>query len=113
MAFKICTRAEWLEAEAKGAFAGSPVDHADGYIHLSTAGQAGETLKRHFSQACDLVCLSVDLDMVASIVRWEHARGGDLFPHLYAPLPVKAVRTVQPVPDDSGARDAFAARLTR
>jgi uncharacterized protein (DUF952 family) len=101
-----------LDAEAKGAFAGSPVDHADGYIHLSTAEQAGETLKRHFAEACDLLCLTVDLDMLPA-VRWEHARSGDLFPHLYGPLPVNAVRSVHPVPEDGPARDVFAGRLSR
>jgi uncharacterized protein (DUF952 family) len=108
LAFKICGREEWLDAEARGAFAGSAVDLADGYIHLSTAGQFAETLRRHFASACDLVCLTVDLGMLGAAVRWEHSRGGDLFPHIYAVLPVVAVRAVRPLPDDVAARAAFA-----
>ena len=27
-------------------------------------------------------------------LRWEPSRGGDLFPHLYAPLPLAAVEAV-------------------
>lgn len=33
-----------------------------------------------------------------SLLRWEPARGGDLFPHLYAPLPVHAVKSVTAIP---------------
>jgi len=30
---------------------------------------------------------------------WESSRGGELFPHLYAPLPLSAVRWARPLPD--------------
>ena len=86
---------------------------ADGFIHLSTSAQAGETLARHFADARDLVCLAVDLAMLGQAVRWEHARGGDLFPHLYAALPVNAVKSVLAIPDDGPARQSFATRLAR
>jgi uncharacterized protein (DUF952 family) len=36
-------------------------------------------------------------------LRWEPSRGGDVFPHLYADLPVAAVKSAVPVPlDDDG-----------
>jgi uncharacterized protein (DUF952 family) len=31
-------------------------------------------------------------------LRWEPSRGGDLFPHLYAPLPVRLVKSVTAIP---------------
>ena len=31
-------------------------------------------------------------------LRYEPSRGGDLFPHLYAPLPLSAVLWVKPLP---------------
>ena len=45
----------WREAERAGAFTGAPVDHADGYIHFSTAAQVAETAARHFAGQADLV----------------------------------------------------------
>jgi|SRR5271157_2901496 len=33
-------------------------------------------------------------------LRWEPSRGGDLFPHLYAPLPSAAPQSVTPAPLD-------------
>ena len=84
--YKILTRAEWRDAEAAGAFAGSAVDLADGYIHFSTAAQAPETARRHFAGQGDLVVLEVESDDLGEAVVWEPSRGGDLFPHLYGAL---------------------------
>jgi uncharacterized protein (DUF952 family) len=111
LAYKICPRGEWLAAEAAGAYAGSPVDARDGYIHLSAAPQVRETMRRHFAEARDLICLAVDLDMLGQAVKWERSRGGELFPHLYGALPIAAVRSAFPAPDAAEARDAFAASL--
>ena len=49
MIYKICTESEWAGAEAQGAFTGSPVDLADGFIHFSAAEQVEETARRHFA----------------------------------------------------------------
>jgi beta-hydroxylase len=37
----------------------------------------------------------VDLIQLGDAIRWEEARGGDLFPHLYAELPIHAVVSLQ------------------
>ena len=96
--YKILPRAEWCAAQAAGAFAGSAVDLADGYIHFSTAAQAAETARRHFAGQSDLVVLEVEADDLGGALKWEPSRGGDLFPHLYSSLPVAAVRAVTEAP---------------
>lgn len=96
--YKILPRAEWTAAEAAGRFGGSAVDHQDGYIHFSTAAQAGETARRYFAGIADLVVLEVEGDDVGPALRWEPSRGGDLFPHLYGPLDVSCVRAVHDAP---------------
>lgn len=90
IAYKILTAAQWSALE-DGAFAGAPVDQADGYIHLSTAAQAPETLARHFAGQVDLVIAAVDLEALGEAVRWEPSRGGDLFPHVYGRLTLDVV----------------------
>ena len=90
-AYKILGRDEWEAACAAGAFAGSAVDRRDGYIHLSTAEQAGETARLHFAGRGDLVLLEVDLEALGPALKWEPSRGGRLFPHLFAPLALEAV----------------------
>ncbi|MDP3546265.1 MAG: DUF952 domain-containing protein [Phreatobacter sp.] len=96
--YKISPREAWQQAEAAGRFTGAPVDVADGYIHFSTAAQALETAAKHFAGQADLVLVAVDADALGVALAWEPSRGGALFPHLYADLPMAAVRWVRPLP---------------
>ena len=91
-AFKILSRADWRATLAEGAYDGSPVDHADGYIHLSAADQLAGTAAKHYAGQNDLILVEVDLDALGETLVWEPSRGGALFPHIYGPLPVTATR---------------------
>lgn len=95
--YKLLTRAEWRAAEAKGVFEGSAVDLADGFIHFSTAAQAPETGRRYFSGVADLVIVGFENDALGAGLKWEPSRGGDLFPHLYGPLPTALAVEVRDV----------------
>lgn len=105
--YKICRAAEWVEAERSGTFAGSDVDRRDGYIHFSTAEQVGETAAKYFSGMDDLTLVAVDADALGPSLKWEPARGGALFPHLYGKLPVAAALWVEPLPLDANGRHVF------
>lgn len=96
--YKICPEPLWREAEDAGEFRGAPVDLQDGYIHFSTAPQARETAARHFAGRDDLLLVAVEGEALGDALRYEPSRGGDLFPHLYAPLALAAVRWVRPLP---------------
>ena len=105
--YKICPAALWRQAEADGVFRGSPVDLADGFIHFSTAEQAKETAAKHFAGQRDLVLVAVDSEALGAVLQWEPSRGGALFPHLYAPLDVKAAISVVPLPLGRGRKAHF------
>ena len=96
--YKIAPAALWAAAEAAGVFTGAPVDVADGYIHFSTAAQARETAAKHFAGQSDLKLVAVEAAALGPGLKWEPSRGGALFPHLYAPLPLTAVRWVRDLP---------------
>jgi uncharacterized protein (DUF952 family) len=96
--YKISTAALWREAEARGVFTGAPIDAQDGFIHFSTAAQAMETARRHFVGQGDLLIIAIDAEKLGDALKYEVSRGGDLFPHLYAPLDLGAVRWVKPLP---------------
>jgi uncharacterized protein (DUF952 family) len=96
-AYKILTAAEWAQFQAEGIFHGAPVDLADGYVHLSAAGQLQGTLDKHFAGQTGLVIAEVDLAALGDTVKWEVSRGGALFPHVYGPLPMAAVLGVRGV----------------
>ena len=99
--YKVLRASEWQEAQKQGAFAGSPDDLRDGFVHLSTRAQLAGTLHRHFTGETGLVILELAADRLDD-VKWEPSRDGALFPHLYGVLPLDAVvRTL--------SRDAVAA----
>ncbi|WP_267425444.1 DUF952 domain-containing protein [Methylobacterium sp. GC_Met_2] len=109
--YKICPRDLWQEAEAAGRFEGAPIDRQDGFIHFSTAAQAAETAARHFAGQADLLLIAVDAEALGDALRHEPSRGGDLFPHLYGPLSLNAVKSVDALPLDAEGRHVFPAGL--
>ena len=102
--YKVCEQSLWRAAEACGQFRGSADDARDGFIHFSTAPQLAGTMAKHFAGQSGLVLIAVDPDGLGAALKWEPSRGGDLFPHLYGPLPLSAVRWVRAVADEVAGR---------
>ena len=103
--YKIAHAAEWADAEQRGEYSGSAKDRADGFLHFSTAEQLAGTLARYYADADDLVLVAVDADALGVALKYEASRDGALFPHLYAPLPLSAVKRVRAIKRD--AQGAF------
>jgi len=101
LVYKILPKALWDEAKAAGRFDGAPIDHADGFIHLSAAGQAQETAALYFRGQENLLLVGFDADALGPDLKWEASRGGALFPHLFRSLsPAEAV-SEKPIPLDA------------
>lgn len=96
--YHMCRRDEWQAAEAAGVYVGSSQDLADGFIHFSTAAQVRASAAKHRAGQGGLVLLTVDAGALGDALRWEPARGGEEFPHLYGPLPTAAVIRVDDLP---------------
>lgn len=96
--YHICRAEEWRAAQDAGQYAGSSQDAADGFIHFSAAAQVVESAARHRAGQSGLVLLSVDTALLGESLRWEASRRGQLFPHLYSPLPLSAVTAVRDLP---------------
>ncbi len=107
--YHMCRVEEWRAATTRGSYAGSSQDVADGFIHFSTAAQIVESAARHRAGQSGLVLLAVDAAALGIALRWEPARGGQLFPHLYGALPCSAVRRVDPLPLADDGRHVFPA----
>jgi uncharacterized protein (DUF952 family) len=110
-AYKLVGKEEWRVARQAGEFRGSAIDLADGFIHLSTAAQVVETAARHFAGQRGIVLVTVDAAGLGEALRWEPSRGGALFPHLYAALPMTAVVAEEALPDDVPVDAAVASAL--
>ncbi|MBX9731033.1 MAG: DUF952 domain-containing protein [Sphingomonas sp.] len=91
VAYKVLTAEQMAVLEHEGRFAGAPIDLTDGFIHLSTHAQLTDTVDKHFAGQTGLWVASVDLEALGDAVKWEPSRGGQLFPHVYAPLPLSAL----------------------
>jgi uncharacterized protein (DUF952 family) len=96
--YHMCRAEEWLAAQAQGFHPGSSQDQADGFIHFSTAAQVVESAAKHRAGQTGLLLLTVNALVLGPALKWEASRGGALFPHLYAPLPVFSVLSADPLP---------------
>ena len=105
--YKVFRADEWRSFEAAGETAGAPVDLADGYIHMSTAGQLRGTLDKHFADQDGLRLLALDAGALGDRLRWEPSRGGQLFPHLYRALLWSEVAWDRPLERDADGRHAL------
>lgn len=93
---KLLRAEEWSAFQAAGEFAGSADDSRDGYIHLSAPEQVAATAAKWFADAPGLMAVTFDADKFGAALRWEPARGGVLFPHVYRPLRLDEVVAVAP-----------------
>ncbi|KQW76093.1 hypothetical protein ASC89_22860 [Devosia sp. Root413D1] len=89
--YKVASREIYEASLAAGRFVGQPIDLKDGYIHFSSAPQLGETIRLYFAGLGDQVLFQVPAAPLGEALKWEASRGGDLFPHLFASLPMSAV----------------------
>ncbi|MBF0326095.1 MAG: DUF952 domain-containing protein [Alphaproteobacteria bacterium] len=96
--YHMCRADEWRAAQAVGHYGGSSQDVADGFIHFSTALQVEASAAKHRAGQDGLVLLEVDAARLGPALKWETARGGQVFPHLYGSLPVAAVNAVHDLP---------------
>jgi uncharacterized protein (DUF952 family) len=110
--YKICARSAWREAEAAGRYIGSDADRRDGFIHFSTAAQLPGTAAKHFAGLTELMLVAVDGAALGAALKWEPSRGGELFPHLHAALPLSAVLWARPLADESEGRRTFPELVT-
>ena len=97
IAYKVMAADELDAWRQDGVFAGSAADRADGFIHLSTALQLASTVDRHFAGGSGLVVVAIDLSLLGDAVRWEPARDGALFPHVYGTLSRASVLAAGPL----------------
>src|ERR1700744_1022624 len=96
--YHMCPFDTWAAALAAGSYSGTPQDAADGFIHFSTKDQIVESARRHRPGQDGLVLVAVDVDRLGDRLKWEAARGGQLFPHLYGPLDPTESAGVRPLP---------------
>jgi len=100
MIWHIALHADWLHAQNTGEYRVSTrgMTLAEvGYIHCSKPEQIEGVAGRFYDDLSELLLLGIDPDRVESEIIEEPPAPGidELFPHIYGPLPIAAVRSVR------------------
>jgi uncharacterized protein (DUF952 family) len=107
LVYHILPRADWARAKKGGVYRPASLEK-DGFIHFSRVEQVLPVACNFYQDLKDLLLLTVATDQVAGEIRSEDLLGeGQRFPHLYAPLDLRAVVAV----DDFGRDETGAFQL--
>lgn len=92
MVYRIALLADWLNALAEGRFASADLAE-EGFIHCAERPQVQGVYDRYYRDRGELILLAVEESRLAATIKRENLRGGaELFPHVYGPIPLGAIR---------------------
>ncbi len=93
--YHITARSSWLETAGTREYKADSIKN-EGFIHCSKADQLLRVANNYYGQQHDLVILMIDPKKLQAEVRWEPGtdKVDELFPHIYGPVNVDAVRQV-------------------
>ena len=95
--FHITSAGDWARARAAGSYSADSL-RTEGFIHCSEEHQYPRVARTRFRGRTDLVLLHIDPALVDVRSRYESLEGGtELFPHVYGPIPIRAVMNVTPL----------------
>ena len=102
--FHLALKDDWEQARETGTYQWSTRGMRlveVGFIHCSWQEQVAKTFERFYADAGDVLLLEIDPTRLTAPLRADAIPTGELFPHLYGPLPIEAVRTFTPYGSDS------------
>ena len=93
--YHIAPAADVERAARSGKYA-PPSLAAEGFVHCSYAQQVGATAERFFRGQSNLLLLEIDPSRLeVPVVAERAANVGEVFPHVYGPLPMSAVLAIR------------------
>jgi len=110
--YHITTANEWSEAVKRGRYEARSLT-TEGFIHCSDRGQVIRVANSIFRSTGGLLLLHIDRERLRSPVVYENLGGGtEMFPHVYGPIDLDAVRHVTLFePAEDGSFDHHATEL--
>lgn len=87
--------ADWAHAQTAGVYAPDALRH-DGFLHCATQAQIAGVIERHQRGRGARILLTLEAAALGETLRYDWSeRSGDHFPHVYGPIPLSAVRSVE------------------
>jgi uncharacterized protein (DUF952 family) len=91
MIYRIAEENDWKRAQQTGEFASADLK-AEGFIHCSEHQQILRTAAKYYAGKKLLVLLEIDETKIINDLKREDSTGrGEMFPHIYAPIPLTAI----------------------
>lgn len=109
MIYRIAEPADWVSAQATGAFASADLAR-EGFIHCASRIQVAGVVDRYYAGRTGLVLLAIEETRLGEArLVWENTSGGaELFPHVYGLIPLAAVTAAAPLtPAAQGGQGAI------
>jgi uncharacterized protein (DUF952 family) len=101
--YHIATNSDW-DQRSDSEYRPARLDE-EGFVHCSDASQVVKTANTRFAGRDDLVLLTLDESQLGSTVVWEDSyASGTEFPHVYGPIPRRAITDVASFAPDSDGR---------
>jgi uncharacterized protein (DUF952 family) len=92
MIYRIAEENDWKRAQQLGEFASADLA-LEGFIHCSEQHQILRTAAKYYAGKKLLVLLEIDETKIINNLRREDSTGrGEKFPHIYAPIPLTAIK---------------------
>ena len=102
--YHLTQKAAWEEARLAQEYRAVSLAE-EGFIHCSQdEPQLLRVANRLFSGHTDLLVLDVETSRLASPLKREASRSGEIYPHIYGPLNTSAVLRVRSLPPDSNGK---------
>jgi uncharacterized protein (DUF952 family) len=106
--YKLLTTEEWAAFQSQGRLYGNALDEKDGFIHNSTAGQVPMTTEKYFTLRKDVVLVKVDPTRIVGEIKFELAKNGEYYPHIYNGfIPLEAVQNAEVLALDDQGKHLF------
>jgi uncharacterized protein (DUF952 family) len=91
MIYRIAEADDWAQAQQTGEFVSTDLAH-EGFIHCSEQHQILRTAQKYYAGKTRLILLEIDEAEIATYIKREDLTGrGEMFPHVYGPIPVRAI----------------------
>ena len=102
--YHLAGTANWEAAHATGQYRAPSLD-AEGFIHCcGDEAQMLAVANARFAGMEAVLVLEVETNILLSPVKYEASRSGGIYPHIYGPLNVDAVRRVRWLLPDADGR---------